>query len=514
MNWAAGARKITPLQTEPARTSRQPGTSAKGQSKDIARKDGAVNGAAKPVSLTTQVMKQVVIPASSSSLGSPLSSDRDQSSESDTPATSIAATPVELLPKRAMRRRRRVPVAESVPMNVEGKRKRTAEDNLLVADKLLAQTFQEKEWEADGSSTSVAKRQRLAVDKFDEEDASLDEGISRADSDSEVSLFLNKFQVRSPKNCNATRTAASRKHAYQAHGPILDSDEDELTELSDESAFTMDEEDLDDSDGFDDIDEQGDDNRSGVDTETASANASSGRGLSGLSATTVHRRPNRRRPGRRNNTTPRCRMQRLESRAERERKKLEKAHPEILHMWENLKSVPKIKPSEAAQPSTITRRLKSFQLEGLDWMTKQEASQWKGGLLGDEMGMGKTIQAVSLIMSDYPPGAPTLVVVPAGALMQWEYEIGQYTDGKLKVLVYHNTNPKFKNLKLKDLRGFDVIMISYSGLESIHRKESKGWKRDDGLVKENSKIHAIHYHRLILDEAHNIKTRTTTVAKA
>ena len=44
-------------------------------------------------------------------------------------------------------------------------------------------------------------------------------------------------------------------------------------------------------------------------------------------------------------------------------------------------------------------------------MAKQEKSQWKGGLLGDEMGMGKTIQAVSLIMSDYPAEDPTLVVV-------------------------------------------------------------------------------------------------------
>ena len=93
--------------------------------------------------------------------------------------------------------------------------------------------------------------------------------------------------------------------------------------------------------------------------------------------------------------------------------------------------------------------------------------------------------------------------------MQWQNEINEYTNGKLRVLIYHNSNPKVKNFKVKDLRGFDVIMISYSGLESVYRKESKGWKRDDGLIKENSKIHAIHYHRLILDEAHNIKTRTT-----
>ena len=80
-------------------------------------------------------------------------------------------------------------------------------------------------------------------------------------------------------------------------------------------------------------------------------------------------------------------------------------------MWTDLEAVPLIKPTQAKQPDTITRKLKSFQLEGLDWMTKQEKSQWKGGLLGDEMGMGKTIQAVSLIMSDYPAKDPTLVVV-------------------------------------------------------------------------------------------------------
>lgn len=57
-------------------------------------------------------------------------------------------------------------------------------------------------------------------------------------------------------------------------------------------------------------------------------------------------------------------------------------------------------------------------------------------------------------------------------------------------------------------------MISYSGLESIWRKQSKGWKRNEDLVKENSRIHAIKFHRLILDEAHNIKSRETSVAKA
>ncbi|EEQ84528.2 adenosinetriphosphatase [Blastomyces dermatitidis ER-3] len=205
---------------------------------------------------------------------------------------------------------------------------------------------------------------------------------------------------------------------------------------------------------------------------------------------------------------------RLTPRALRERRKLEQQHPIIQTMWDDLKSAPLITPTPAAQPSGISRNLKSFQLEGLNWMIQQEKSQWKGGLLGDEMGMGKTIQAVSLLMSDYPVGKPSLVIVPPVALMQWQSEIEQYTDGKLKVLIHHGSNSKVKNLSAKELMAYDVIMISYAGLESMHRKEVKGWKRNDGLVKEDSVIHSIHYHRLILDEAHSIKQRTTSVARA
>ncbi|EXJ96252.1 adenosinetriphosphatase [Capronia coronata CBS 617.96] len=205
----------------------------------------------------------------------------------------------------------------------------------------------------------------------------------------------------------------------------------------------------------------------------------------------------------------------VERRRYRERKRLERAHPDIKTMWDKLASVAPIKPVPAQQPSGISRQLKGFQLEGLDWMMKQEKSQWKGGLLGDEMGMGKTIQAVSLIMSDWPAKSPTLVVVPPVALMQWQAEIKDYTSGKLNVLIYHiSANPKCKQLSLKDLKKYDVIMVSYSGLESMFRKENKGWNRNDGIVKEESLLHAIKYHRIILDEAHSIKQRTTSVSKA
>lgn len=491
--------------------------------------------------LAQQVLKKVVIPTNSrSSVGSSLSSTRDQSSEYDTPATSAVATPAVSLVKEG--KTRNFPKISDT--SAKGKRKRIEFDDMIDADADLARMLQEKEYEEEaqmGPRPGKASR-GLIVDSEDDDDLlsdikdSSDEMPTRrqyksndwvpptsrrrvgkstleVSSDDEDVLPQRKKAKTTPRTSlpsRAARESASKSLKESSSRRILDSDDSELSDLQSDVLDS----DV-DSDMFEDEDEVDEDEDSESDNATTTA-APAIASANSATAPTVRRRRIVSRRGRSTHRVPRvretCRFDRTKTdayQADRERAKLEKAHPEIKTMWEDLKAVPVIQPSQAVQPDTITRKLKSFQLEGLDWMIKQEQSQWKGGLLGDEMGMGKTIQAVSLIMSDYPAKDPTLVVVPPVALMQWQNEIREYTDGKLKVLVYHNTNPKVKNLTMKDLRCFDVIMISYSGLESTYRKQSKGWKREDGLVKENSKIHAIKYHRLILDEAHNIKSRTT-----
>ncbi|KAK2066517.1 hypothetical protein P8C59_000327 [Phyllachora maydis] len=208
------------------------------------------------------------------------------------------------------------------------------------------------------------------------------------------------------------------------------------------------------------------------------------------------------------------RSYRSKTRVRRDRARLEELHPELKTMWDDLKNMPVLKAGKAAQPRTISRLLKPFQLEGLAWMKEMEKTKWQGGLLGDEMGLGKTIQAVSLIMSDFPQPLPTLVLVPPVALMQWMTEIESYTDGTLKTLVLHGTNAKSKYLTAKELKTYNVIIMSYNSLESIYRKQEKGFKRKEGLYKEQSVVHHTKFHRVILDEAHSIKTRSTMTAKA
>lgn len=196
----------------------------------------------------------------------------------------------------------------------------------------------------------------------------------------------------------------------------------------------------------------------------------------------------------------------LGHRQKRERFRLETHHPELHTMWQDLEDLPRIDQSIMIdQPDNISRELKPFQRAGVAWMQAMEKTSWGGGLLGDEMGMGKTIQAVSLIMSDFPASKPTLVLIPPVALMQWQQEIADYTDGTLTTFVYHGTNAKTKTTSLKDLKKYNVILMSYNSLESMYRKQEKGFQRKAGLHKEKSLIHQIDFHRVILDEAHNIK---------
>lgn len=47
-------------------------------------------------------------------------------------------------------------------------------------------------------------------------------------------------------------------------------------------------------------------------------------------------------------------------------------------------------------PAELLMTLLPYQKEFLAWAVKQERGDIKGGILADEMGMGKTIQACSL----------------------------------------------------------------------------------------------------------------------
>ncbi|KAJ3811277.1 SNF2 family N-terminal domain-containing protein [Lentinula aff. lateritia] len=195
---------------------------------------------------------------------------------------------------------------------------------------------------------------------------------------------------------------------------------------------------------------------------------------------------------------------------------LHKHHPELKNVWGDLKAkIQVVKPAECQQPAGIKLTLLPFQRESLHWMKKQEQGPWKGGMLADEMGMGKTIQVIALLVSDRKK--PNLIIAqvllcwtPTVAIMQWRNEIEAHTDG-MKVLVWHGQS---RESDVKELKKHDVVLTTYAILESSFRKQESGFKRKGKIIKEQSPVHQILWHRVVLDEAHNIKDRGSNTAKA
>jgi DNA repair protein RAD16 len=181
--------------------------------------------------------------------------------------------------------------------------------------------------------------------------------------------------------------------------------------------------------------------------------------------------------------------------AERSTVQLHRHHPELCDAWGDLEVTLGIaEPQKAEQPSTLKVTLLPFQQESLFWMRTQEFGQYSGGLLADEMGMGKTIQMIALVVSG--SAKPNLVVAPTVAIMQWRNEIQTHTTG-MDVLVWHGAS---RNTDPGELKKYDVVLTTYAVLESCFRKQQTGFKRKGAIIKEKSPLHIVKWERIIVCE--------------
>jgi hypothetical protein len=187
----------------------------------------------------------------------------------------------------------------------------------------------------------------------------------------------------------------------------------------------------------------------------------------------------------------------------------------------------KLRPS----PPGLAATLLPFQREGVSWMYDQERSEVAGGILADEMGMGKTLQTITTILDNRPklqhakPGmkhppstndvedrireellwkdalkschhdlkmadvpdqvlhpkkkkgvdpigvrAGTLVVCPLIALYQWKEEIEKFTESNaLTICIYHGSDRHAK-FPREILSKYDIVLTTYQVLEADFRK--------------------------------------------
>ncbi|KCZ82551.1 hypothetical protein H312_00209 [Anncaliia algerae PRA339] len=141
----------------------------------------------------------------------------------------------------------------------------------------------------------------------------------------------------------------------------------------------------------------------------------------------------------------------------------------------------------------IKKKLMPFQKDGVNWMMNREKSKFKGGVLADEMGMGKTLQLLSLISLD-DPGSTTLVIVPSVAVFHWQNEI---ENTEIFLLNFYGNKREVIINKEK----VNIILTTYGTIESFYRRKSK----------INKNVVFPQLKRIILDEAHLIKdTKSST----
>lgn len=179
-------------------------------------------------------------------------------------------------------------------------------------------------------------------------------------------------------------------------------------------------------------------------------------------------------------------------------------------------------------PAALLCTLMEHQKLGYAWMKKMEDSRNKGGILADDMGLGKTVQALALMVARPPPRdqhLPTLIVCPVALLQQWRREIKRWVtpERALQVHIYHGPN-RYKSWQ--ELKKYDVIITTYGAVGSDYRRYAgENSARERGLFVPDRPLGQngqdrmdfldmrAQFFRIILDEAHNIRNRSTNTAK-
>ncbi len=143
-----------------------------------------------------------------------------------------------------------------------------------------------------------------------------------------------------------------------------------------------------------------------------------------------------------------------------------------------------------------------YQRKAVQWMLERELRNEgtiKGGILADEMGMGKTYSTLGTMMAN-PTKGMTLIVVPPALLDQWVKIINKFIcNDEGSVIVYHG--PKVRNLTITQERltaiGTKVVLTTY-GMITVRRPRRNQTPHECPLWN-------INWYRTIYDEAHHMR---------
>ena len=146
-------------------------------------------------------------------------------------------------------------------------------------------------------------------------------------------------------------------------------------------------------------------------------------------------------------------------------------------------------------PRGLVGEMRHYQQAGYEWLHFLHDYGF-GGCLADDMGTGKTIQALALLQSLRESGHATtadLVVVPRSLIFNWQREAERFAPG-LRVLTHADGD---RDQTLQSFADADVVLTTY-GI----------------LLRDIEQFRQYAFHYVILDESQAIKNPISQTARA
>jgi SNF2 family DNA or RNA helicase len=151
-------------------------------------------------------------------------------------------------------------------------------------------------------------------------------------------------------------------------------------------------------------------------------------------------------------------------------------------------------------PPGMEHQLYTFQEAGHGWL-RLLGDLGIGCVLADDMGLGKTVQAIAMLVSEREQFGrdaigPTLVVCPMSVARQWVHEVERFAPG-LRVLLHHGPDRLAGQRFVERARECDAVITSY-----------------DIATRDVETLQLVHWDRLLLDEAQDVKNPQTRRARS
>jgi SWI/SNF-related matrix-associated actin-dependent regulator 1 of chromatin subfamily A len=198
----------------------------------------------------------------------------------------------------------------------------------------------------------------------------------------------------------------------------------------------------------------------------------------------------------------------------------EKTHHATILSPENLKpeeigELPPIAELQIDLPLKDSVVLRPYQKQGI-----AQGMKFGKCLIGDEQGLGKTLEAIGVLVGIGAAAFPCLVVCPASTKMNWQREWHKFSHKRAMILDSSMSAQQRKNWFSYVNHGMvDVVIINYESLstfcvESYPQEKTKAgkrkpWKAADAVLKPFMSF----FKSGILDESHRCKDKNTMQSK-